>query len=345
MKEEFSEELVSWAEEVITECKPIAENYHLDYYAFQKPCNLNYKYLILALNPYSKDSFPSQKVETIIPSTLTVNGFLNGNSAWNDYKSNWKIVKQLMKMKIIDDLQLEFNYMNFVYFPSRKFSDLKNIKEEDLIEKCKNLTLKFIDILKPAKIILLGTSSGSDQFAIDGKTLLIGNGNKRLVVKGSIGTYEVLAIPHPSWLSDVEIANIDLSLRDENRPGRVMDNELIAKTEGISRDQIDASLEILNPDTLNIKYTDIYVKGLGSDEILLRINYQKKVLGLRSSRKNNFYDLDYAKFYRKFFKKVVEENNNSWILQRKFPSHFFTDGKEIVDEIFALVDAIKCYKQ
>ena len=45
MKEEFSEELVSWAEEVITECKTIAENYHLDYYAFQKPCNLNYKYL------------------------------------------------------------------------------------------------------------------------------------------------------------------------------------------------------------------------------------------------------------------------------------------------------------
>ena len=50
MKEEFSEELVSWAEEVITECKTIAENYHLDYYAFQKPCNLNYKYLILYNN-------------------------------------------------------------------------------------------------------------------------------------------------------------------------------------------------------------------------------------------------------------------------------------------------------
>ena len=85
------------AEKVVSTCNPISEAYYLDYYAFQKPCNLNYKTLILALNPYQNNSFPTKKVDKTIKCSMTAHQLLKGNSNWNEYKTTWKIYKQLIK--------------------------------------------------------------------------------------------------------------------------------------------------------------------------------------------------------------------------------------------------------
>lgn len=339
MTNQFPSELVSWAENVIQACKPISEDYHLDYYAFQKPCNLHHKDLILALNPYSKD-FQSQKKEDKILSTLTSEQLLNGNLAWDKNSSSWKIIRQLSKMKIIHDMQYKFNYMNYVYFPSKTFNDIKKIKEVDILEICKNLTLEFIDILKPERIILLGTSSGIDQFDGSGEVLLCGNNNKRLIVKSHIGNYDVFAIPHPSWLTDEELYSIDVNLKEiitaQKQSGFISD----PKFSYVLRNDLDNSLQTLNLNSNNKNYSDIVIGGIEDDELLIRINYREKKLGVRNNKSKNFYELKGLNLYKSFFSNIVKENEDSWAFQKNFPNHFFASHNDIAREIFDLVKEI-----
>lgn len=331
----MNSELTKWAEKAVQKCNPIAENYYLDYYAFQKPCNLNSKTLILALNPYDNSSFPTEKVENIIKSQMNVGQFLAGNSDWNGYKTKWKIFKQLSKMKIFDDLQLDFNYMNYVYFPSKRFNDIKKLKEVDILKVCQDLTLEFLDILKPEKIILLGTTSGSDQFNIEGITLLNKN-NKRLIVKGKIDEIDVYAIPHPSWLSDEELAAIDINLR------QIFNNEIQSNfdfeksSELIDRDAIELLLKDLSPIRINNNYTDIYLDGKENEKLLIRINYKNKIIGIRNIDKKNYENLKYFDFYKIGFTNIVSEKVNSWAFEKKFPSHFFATNEDITNEIIDL---------
>ena len=336
-------ELQNWAKTAVAKCNSIAEEYYLDYYAFQKPCNLNYKILVLALNPYDKNSFPTKKVDVKTPSSMTEEKFLNGNSSWNGYKTSWKIIKQLMKMKLIDDLQLDFNYMNYVYFPSRKFNDIKKIKEVDILKESRELTLEFLRILDPDKIILLGTSSGSDQFDIKGHTLLA-KGNKRLIVKGKLDEVDVYAIPHPSWLNDDELAAIDLNLREIFSNQKQSYFDFKKTTPSLSRIVIDLELKELNPITINNNYSDIIINGLDQEKILIRINYKNKIIGIRNTDKNNYVNLKYNYFYKSFFTNIISEKEQNWAIQKKFPSHFFVNNREITKEIFELYNGIINYK-
>ncbi|MGC4128099.1 MAG: hypothetical protein QM564_00770 [Bergeyella sp.] len=335
----YSSELQDWADKTVKKCKPIAENYYLDYYAFQKPCNLKFKTLILALNPYSNCPFPTKKIDEIKESTLTSEKLLLGNSSWNGYKTNWKVYKQLMKMKMIYEMNNEFNFMNYVYFPSKKFTDIQKNKEVDILYICKNLTLEFLHLLNPKNIILLGTSSGLDQFDNNGEVLLEQN-SKRLIIKGKIDQYNVFAIPHPSWLNDDELLAIDINLR-EILQGKTQSKFDFKKPANLlSKNEVEQKLKELNPNTSSGKFTDITLKGLGNDEIFIRINYKDKVVGLRNTNKNNFYILEHSDYYKSFFKSITNENSNSWILEKKFPTHFFATNEDIYQDILDLYKGI-----
>ena len=235
---------------------------------------------------------------------------------------------------MIDDLQLDFNYMNYVYFPSKKFNDIKKLKEVDILKTCKELTLDFINILKPEKIILLGTTSGSDQFNIEGSTLLSLN-NKRLIVKGKIDDIDVYAIPHPSWLSDDELAAIDINLR------QIFKNEKLSnfdfdKTTQINRHEIELLLKDLNPVISNINYTDIIMDGKADEKLMIRINFKNRTIGIRNVDKKNYMNLKYFDFYKSAFTNVFSEKENNWAFQKKFPSHFFIINHDIINEIIDL---------
>ena len=343
MKEQFSEELLTWAEKVIKLCKPIAEDYYLDYYAFQKPCDLKHKTLILALNPYSRFSGPFEKVENPIESHLSSKDLLMGNKQWNGYATKSIIFKKLLKLKLIDDLDLGFNYMNYVYFSTKKFEDIKKVKEIDILSICKSLTLEFLQILKPERIIILGTSTGIDEFVSDSENLLIGNDGKRLIVKAKIDEYDAFAIPHLSgaWINDENIALIDLNLREIIENKKQSGLEIKNKMSNISRRELDLNLKELKIITTNKNYSDIFIKGLDEDNILIRINYKERTVGVRNSEGKNFTNLKHVEFYKKFFTKIHKENQSSWAFEKKFPSHFFADYKELSDEIFNLKSAIQ----
>ncbi|WP_209389120.1 hypothetical protein [Chryseobacterium sp. RR2-3-20] len=340
MENTYASELVNWAEKAINICKTIAEDYHLDYYAFQKPCNLKSKNLILALNPFSNYAFPSKKVDKRIESTLDSQKFLQGNSKWNGYQTNWKVLRQLMKMKIIYDMELDFNYMNYVYFPSKKFIDIKKIKEVNILETCKDLTLEFINILQPENIILLGTSSGMDEFEIDGEVLLVGNDNKRLIIRGKIGNHKVFAIPHPSWLSDDELCSIDLNLRQINLKQKQSGFISLHNMPKLSRHEIDETLHSLITDNMHQKFTDILLDGIEDDKLLIRVNYIEKNIGVRNASGKDFYALKHVDFYKSFFSNIIIENKNSWAFMKKFPSHFFTENSDISNEIINFAEEI-----
>ncbi|MDY3339521.1 hypothetical protein PG279_10090 [Riemerella anatipestifer] len=340
----MNKELQIWAEKTVEKCNKIANDYYLDYYAFQKPYDEDYSTLILALNPYNNSTFPTKKSEVNGSASMTAEKFLRGNSSWNEHKTNWKVIKQLRKMKLIDDLCLGFNYMNYVYFPSRKFNDIKKLKEVDILTMCKEMTTEFLNLTKPNLIILLGTSTGIDQFEIEGNALLSKN-NKRLIVKGKIGELDIYAIPHPSWLNDEELAAIDLNLRE------ILNNEKQSylnfkkTTSSITRNIIDDELKVLPINTQNKNYSDIILEGLDNEKILIRINYKSKSIGIRNVDKNNYENLKHHNFYQMFFKNTTSEKEKSWAFQKKFPSHFFMKVEDITKEIFNLVEGIKLYKK
>ncbi|MBS1550346.1 MAG: hypothetical protein JSS94_10855 [Bacteroidetes bacterium] len=337
-------ELKNWAKEVVLKCNPIAKDYKLDYYAFQKPCNLDYETLILALNPYQNCTFPIQKTNEDVNITMTAEKLLSGNCAWDDYKTKGKIYTQLFKMKFIDDLQLQFNYMNYVYFSSRQFKDVNRLKEVDLLSICRDFTLKFLKILQPKRIILLGTDSGIDQFDTEQEVLLEKDG-KRLIIKGKINGVELYAIPHPSWLSDDALAAIDINLR-EIFSGQKQSFFNFSTTKNLlNRENIDCQLKELNPDTKSGSFTDITINGIDDEKILIRINYKQRLVGIRNIDSKSYINLKHHDFYKKFFTNIICEKQQSWAFQRKFPSHFFADINDITKEIFDLEKGIKNYKK
>ncbi len=155
--------------------------------------------LIIGLNPASQDGYDGTKVLNTEPQEieLTNEKIFQGNPEYNNnkYMENISESDENRFFKSISD---DFNFMNYVYFPTPKFYDIKNIKDFDIINICKSLTLDFIKIINPQIIIVLGTSTGIDPIAKNTKTILQGY-KKRLIVKGEIDGTTAYGIPHPSY--------------------------------------------------------------------------------------------------------------------------------------------------
>lgn len=340
----YPEQYITWAKEVINQCKPIADDYHLDYYTFQKPLMVESKVLVIALNPGGNVVIPTQPYSDPLDTELTPEKLLAGNRSWNGHKTNMRIFKKLGKMKFFDDLNLTYNWMNYVYFPSKKFNDLKNIKNVDVIGVCQQLSKQLIEILKPELIIFIGTSEGFDKFDTNAKTLLQDE-KKRLLLQGKISGITTYGIPHLTGnnITDAIIASIDYHLRkaiygDQSVPQKMQITE-------IRRNEIDANLQSLSPDISNNKYTDILLDGIDEDKILIRIDYHQRSVGIRNQDRTKYIDLKHHNFYKKFFTKIINEMSSSWAFQSRFPLHFFSENKEISDEVLALANGIKNFSK
>lgn len=336
----YPQQYYTWATEVINLCKPVADNYHLDYYTFQKPLLIKSKVLVIALNPGGNGVIPAQPYSDPLNTEMTPEKLLAGNMTWKGHKTTMRIFKKLGKMKFFDDLNLNFNWMNYVYFPSKKFSDIRNIKNVNVIGVCQQLSKQLIEKLKPELIIFIGTSEGFDKFDTNAETILQ-NEKKRLLMQGKISGITTYGIPHLTGnnITDENIASIDYHLRkavygDQAVPEKMQITE-------ISRHEIDDNLQSLSPDISNNKYTDILLDGIEDDKLLIRINYHQHIVGIRNQDNKKYIDLEHHNFYKKFFSKITAEKISNWAFQSRFPLHFFSENKEISDDILALANGIK----
>lgn len=148
LKHNMNSELAKWGNKVIKDCTPILQKYKIDFYPFQAKFNEISNTLIIGLNPASNGY--DGTIETYNEPNefqLSIEKIFDGNLEYVKNKESWKIYQNLMKIDFFKNLSTDFNYMNYVYFPTPKFYDIKKIKDFDVIKICKSLTLDLIKII------------------------------------------------------------------------------------------------------------------------------------------------------------------------------------------------------
>ncbi len=206
---DFKQKLNDWAVETVNFCHNTATNKELNFdlcfYAFQSTPVENPEILLLGVNPHGNGSYKSQydnpawklkEYGKMIPEV-----FVNANPFYSE-KDNWLIWKNLIKSFNTDKLKnilKNHMYMNLVYFNTNGVKDLLN-KDKIIFSKNKDLSINLItEIIKPKRIVCLGTKSCFDELPLKNKETLLKN-RQRLVTKGwfeSLGI-AVYGIPHPT---------------------------------------------------------------------------------------------------------------------------------------------------
>lgn len=329
-------ELKNWAEKVIEDVTPILEKYKIDFYPFQDTYKADSEILVIGLNPASDGYDGTKEVyENRNKIDLSIEQIFNGNSAFTKNKNEWKIYKNLMKISFFNDLSENFNYMNYVYFPTPKFNDIKNIKDFDVIRICKSLTLDFIKIIRPKVIIVLGTNSGIDKMAKNTKTILYGK-RKRLLVEGEIEGIKAYGIPHPSYNNhkeeDAEISKVlELLIKGQNiEPYRLY----FPKTLNKKISKINFNINKINENLKEFDFSfkefngkkglyQAVVKGLNNDILDFRLDVAKSYLSFRSNEKvnNSFYELEGKDMYVNFFNEIAEIDKHNWLVYKNLRNY------------------------
>lgn len=272
---------------------------------------------------------------------LTNEKIFQGNPEYNNNKNTWRIYQNLMKIDFFKSISDDFNFMNYVYFPTPKFYDIKNIKDFDIINICKSLTLDFIKIINPQIIIVLGTSTGIDPIAKNTKTILQGY-KKRLIVKGEIDGTTAYGIPHPSYNNFHEenqaISNMLKKIfSDEDiEPYSLSKNSEVKNRNISNRSKFDIEKFKRKFGNLRInetkKWLDIIYDGINNDEILIRVNPHNGEFGVRKNGNSNFKDLKEAHFYNQIFDETYDRSHSSWFIRKEFKN--YTDiNSELLNDL------------
>lgn len=342
----MNKELQQWAEIVINDCTPILQKYKLDFYPFQSQLIEKSETLIIGLNPGSYGYDGTKEIQSeSYKFTLSIEKIFDGNSEYIKQKDNWKIYQNLMKIPFFKNLPADFNYMNYVYFPTPKFDDIKNIMDFDVINICKSLTIDLIKIINPKIIIILGTSSGIDIIAKNTETILTGY-RKRLVVQGEIEGISTYGIPHPSY-NNFQEENEEISkvLQGLINGEKVVPYSLF-KIENIEMKNVkkrDFDIEKINESVkefnfqfqkLNNKHHlfDAVFKG-ENDTLDFRIDIKDGYFAFRSLEKvnNNYFELKGKENYKKLFSENAEMEKNSWLVYKTFQN--YNTNESIEDQI------------
>lgn len=340
----MNSELAKWGNKVIKDCIPILQKYKLDFYPFQAQFNEKYNTLIIGLNPasngydgtteiYNKPNEPMLSIEKIF----------DGNLEYVKDKESWKIYQNLMKIDFFKNLSAGFNYMNYVYFPTPKFYDIKKIKDFDVIKICKSLTLDLIKIINPRIIIVLGTGSGIDVIAKNTQTILTGY-RKRLLVQGEIEGITAYGIPHPSYnnfqTENEEISKVLQTLIN----GKKVTPYKLSKPENVGKKIIKKrTFEVQRLNNNFNEFNDFifqefnnknhlfnaFFKGK-NDIIDFRIDLKDGYFAFRSLEKvnNSFFELKGKENYKKLFSENAEMEKNSWLVYKTFQNYNINESIE-----------------
>lgn len=353
----MNKELQNWAEKVIVDCSPILQKYKLDFYPFQSKLNESLDILIIGLNPGSNSYDGTDKLNDSTDNlSLTIEQIFDGNSEYNSNKESWKIYQNLMKIDFVKDLSSQFNYMNYVYFPTPRFNDIKKIIDFEVINICKSLTLDFIKIINPKIIIVLGTSTGIDIIAKNTKTILNGY-KKRLLVQGEIEGLTAYGIPHPSYNNfqeeNEEISKVLQALINGDKvvPYSLSKAENIVDTNKTKR---KFDIQKINNELKNlISFEEFQNKNYlfkaefksNNDNLDFRIDIKDGYFAFRALEKinNSFYELNGKEIYKNLFSENSEIEALSGLVYKtfqKYDSHQSIED-QIVNDLKKLLSNIQ----
>ncbi|WP_144282108.1 hypothetical protein [Chryseobacterium echinoideorum] len=350
MKEKYPKKLIDWAEKVINLCTPIAQKFNLEYYPLQSKAKLNPDILFIGLNPGGGYGYecqinnPDWEFDKI-NSRLTADRILNGNPSFDRefLAGKWKYGNGLRKIDFFKNSidKYDFVFTNYVFYSSRRFSEINKNEFKEAIQENIKLTLELIDIINPKNIIILGTGSGIDQISKKNKLILQGF-RKRLLVQGEINGKIVYGIPHPSYNNFSEEDEAISDTLEKLLNGEPIEpfslstmhpqkNIIHSKKSNFDTDEFLKHFAKYNPKK-HKKWIDINVDGIGNDEILIRINPNYKEFGVRNMQKDKFKTFENEMVYDQFFDNSFDRTNNSWFIRKEF-KYFTNLNTEIIEAV------------
>ena len=345
----FTTELQQWAAEVIEKITPIAEEINLAYYPLQSEAKMNPELLIIGLNPGSQGEYKEQRTKDkweFKDGKMTTERLLKGNPFIAE-KEEWKIFRGLNKIPFIRQAVDTNNYcfMNYVYFGTSDFNKIKG--HTKAVEICTALTKKFIEIIKPKHIIVLGLE-GIESISKIEKTLLKGKSKRLLVQGGDLFGKQILGISHPSYaVSATEYEAIDTNIKEfyEGKPLKPFTFKPNVKASDVNIEEINKILEGKLVFTLMDNKKDIYAaqcNGVGNDILDFRIDLKQneKYLSFRSLGYPK--KLENTEVYKSTFKEPFSLEVNAWFVE-KFLNNYPQEKEieqEIADDLLSLLKAI-----
>ena len=341
----FTPELQQWAAEVIEKITPIAEEINLAYYPLQSEAKMNPELLIPRAVNEKEARIDSQKNNPIWEfkdGKMTVERLLKGNPCYSE-KDTWSVIEGIentdfIKKAIKND---SYCFMNYIFFSTKDESTLKSLKGFKNIEEiCVALTKKFIEIVNPKQIIVLGVTA-SDELLSNKETVLQGD-NARLIVKGTISNRDALAIYHPSRLKGYLEKNII-----NKRLGELLEGKNITPINLDNTINIQNILTALSKEGFNFiklsggEYYQLITQGIEGDELDLRIDLQDKIpyIAFRSSNQKDFLNLNAKDFYLKHFPNA--ESTEHWVGRKNLYVYSENTEQEVIDDLLSLLKAIK----
>jgi hypothetical protein len=340
-----------WAADVIKTFTPLAEEVDLSFYPLQSEVKMSPKILFLGLNPAGGHSYKSQKEnldwEFDSKGVMTTERLLKGNPSFHVNGQTWPLIRGLRSIPYFREVldEGDFSMMNYYYLASSSFNDvLADDRQKKMLELSKSYTYKFIHLVQPKMIIILGTANGIDKLDFKGKQLILDGISQRLLVKSNYQDIPVLAIPHPSMMMLLakEIEALDLNIREiinGNEPtsftlrtGRVFNNPNTI-------DLIEA-LKILglNFHLFSEGIYDCIIPGVGVDKLMLRVVVHKnnRYWGLRPAHKliGDWYGgLDHLEIYRDAIRDEKDYLKHSWVVRKELKNY----GAKSQNELLALI--------
>ena len=346
----FVPELEQWAAEVIEKITPIAEQIDSAYYPLQTEAKMNPELLIIGLNPRAaaedEAGLGSQKNNSIWEfkdGKMTTERLLKGNPCYSE-KDTWTVIEGIENIDFVKRSIESGNYcfMNYIFFSTKDENALKSLKEFKSIEKtCVALTEKFIEIINPKQIIVLGVTA-SDKLVTNKKTILQGN-NAKLIVEGNVSGRKAFAIFHPSRLKSYLDKNII-----NKRLGELLEGKEVTPINLDNKINIQNVLSALKEQGFEFtklpkgEYYKFITKGLNNDELDFRIDLQDKIpyIAFRSSDQKDFLNLNAKDFYLEHFPKA--ETTPHWIGRKNL--YVYSENnveQEVISDLLSLLNAIK----
>ena len=342
----FVPELEQWAAEVIEKITPIAEQIDLAYYPLQTEAKMNPELLIIGLNPGSEGEYNEQKTKDkweFKDGKMTIERLLKGNP-FIEGKKTWSVIEGIENIDFVKRSIESGNYcfMNYIFFGTNDENTLKGLKNFKLIEDtCVDFTKKFIEIINPKQIIVLGVTA-SDKLVTNKKTILQGN-NAKLVVEGNISGRKAFAIFHPSRLKSYLDKNII-----NKRLGELLEGKEVTPINLDNKINIQNVLAALKEQGFEFtklpkgEYYKFITKGLNDDELDFRIDLQDKIpyIAFRSSDQKDFLNLNAKDFYLEHFPKA--ETTSHWIGRKNLYAYSENNvEQEVISDLLSLLNAIK----
>lgn len=346
----FTPELQQWAAEVIEKITPIAEEINLAYYPLQSEAKMNPELLIIGLNPGSQGEYKEQKTNDkweFKDGKMTTERLLKGNPTYAE-KDTWPIFKGMKNIAFIRESIESNNYcfINYIFFGTKGIKDFTSISNDREIEEiCIEFTKKFIEIIKPKHIIVLGLK-GMESISKIEKTLLKGKSERLLVQGADLFGKQVLAISHPSYaMSAAEYEAIDTNIKEFYEGKPLTSFPFKPNVTTIDVDKLNNLLAGALNFKLRGKDTQVYeaqVKGVGDDILDFRIDLRKPPVYL-SFRSLGPKELKNKEVYKNTFKEPFSLEVNAWFVE-KFLNNYPQEKEieqEIADDLLSLLKAIK----